>query len=244
MRKAFTLIELLVVVGVISILIGVLLPALSSARRAGQVISCMSNMRQMEIAHTGYALDNDGEFVQANLSHGGIVHTGVPPWFETLKHYYGDDLVARSPLDTSPHWGEDGLRIPGAPIMQRRITSYGINNFLDNNLVPWGPGFQMPFGGYNMNRVQRSSTTVHFLIMAYEGEFAGADHPHVESWMNHPFPPFRAQEQVQINAARGREATAEAVSNYGFLDGHAETLPFADVFEDINKNRFDPSASP
>lgn len=244
MRRAFTLIELLVVVAVIAILISTLLPALASARNAGMVISCMSNMRQMEIAHAAYALDNDGNFVNANLSHGGITHDDVPPWFRTLQTYYGDDLVARSPLDNSPHWGEDGQPIPAAPTSQRRITSYGINNFLDNNLVPWGPEFQMPFDGYNLNRIPKPTSTVHFLIMAYEGEFAGADHPHVETWFEHPSPPFKAQQQMQINAAGGDPESWDAKSNFGFLDGHAETLKFSDVFQTIERNNFDPSANP
>ena len=243
MRRAFTLIELLVVIAVIAILIAVLLPSLNGARKAAATVACMSNMRQMEIAHTAYALDNDGEFVQANLSHGGITHGDVPPWFKSLEYYYGDALVARSPLDTSPHWGEDGQPIPAAPTEQRRVTSYGINNFLDTNLVPWGPNFQIPYAGYNLARAPKPSTTVHFLIMAYEGEFAGADHPHVENWLNHPFPPFKAQQQVQINAAGGPSQTFEARSNWGFLDGHAATTTFRTVFTDIERNRFDPSAN-
>ena len=59
-NKAFTLIELLVVISIIALLIGILLPALGSARKSARSMQCLSNLRQQGTAINAYAIDWKG----------------------------------------------------------------------------------------------------------------------------------------------------------------------------------------
>lgn len=61
--RGFTLIELLVVIAIIAILAALLLPALNRAKRAGQSIPCLSNLKQLQLAWLMYLEDHQDGLV-------------------------------------------------------------------------------------------------------------------------------------------------------------------------------------
>ena len=61
-RRAFTLIELLIVIAVISILLALLLPALSGAKERAKLTRCLSNLHQVGLAFHLYCDDNKERF--------------------------------------------------------------------------------------------------------------------------------------------------------------------------------------
>ena len=263
-RPGFTLIELLVVIGIIALLLGLLLPALASARRASRSVACMSNIRQMQIAQMFYANDNEGWLVQAGLAHAeephdhlGIAgqddddddheHGELDPnatWLMLLSPYAEEGLVSRCPADVSPHWPEGNPIILEDGEMVFRRTSYGINNYLSATAAPEGHEGRW----LKITRIPDSSRAVQFLEMAYTGGFAAADHPDLGSLdLAHLFgeEPFEhAAEMLAINAHSGedRPPAEKSRANWGFLDGHAETRSFYDVYRSPEQNLFNPEA--
>jgi len=54
-KRAFTLIEMLVVVAIIMVLAALLFPALGRVRESGRATTCVSNLRQLQLAALNYA---------------------------------------------------------------------------------------------------------------------------------------------------------------------------------------------
>jgi prepilin-type N-terminal cleavage/methylation domain-containing protein len=92
-RPAFTLIELLVVMAIIAILIGLLLPAVQSARESAARTTCQNNLHQLGIAAHNYASFNQ------SLPPGYLEYGWAPRYrgnsvFAYLLPYIEQDAVA------------------------------------------------------------------------------------------------------------------------------------------------------
>lgn len=68
---AFTLIELLVVIGLLTVLIALLLPALRRARYQARMAVCTSNLRQVGVAMFAYARENNGWYPYRQCAQAG-----------------------------------------------------------------------------------------------------------------------------------------------------------------------------
>jgi prepilin-type N-terminal cleavage/methylation domain-containing protein/prepilin-type processing-associated H-X9-DG protein len=86
-RSGFTLVEVLVVLAVIVILAAVLYPVFAQARDAARRASCLSNLRQLALAHQAYVQDYD-DTLPTWFQGGGP--PGMRFWPEYLRPYYRD----------------------------------------------------------------------------------------------------------------------------------------------------------
>lgn len=127
---AFTLIELLVTIAVIAVLVGILLPALSSSREAGRGAVCLSNLRQMFIACRAYANDHDGigpaigqpyaalpNWALVVQSAAGRDGRGAQLYSETsslvcptVRAHYGTPMTRTYAMNATGHAGAEGDR--------------------------------------------------------------------------------------------------------------------------------------
>jgi len=131
-RRAFTLVELLVVIAIIAILAGILFPTFARARENARRIACISNMKQIGIAMTMYAHDNDGHWpsqwlgtVESDNEHACAVvdnwaNTPVPNWAAAVHPY-----MRAYPIFTCPSSaGRSPSSDPNVPNINYALNGY------------------------------------------------------------------------------------------------------------------------
>jgi len=158
-RKGFTLIELLVVIAIIAILAAILFPVFAQAREKARAASCLSNLKQIGLAHLMYIQDYDETFATSWAK--GFVgdwNFNIQPYMKDL-----DALICPSKkISTSAvaaacnaSDGYDDFVVPrDNPTNEPYLWGYGFNNG-----VTWDDGTGLtyavsnPLGGTNVTIV-------------------------------------------------------------------------------------------
>jgi prepilin-type N-terminal cleavage/methylation domain-containing protein len=138
-HTAFTLIELLVVISIIALLIGILLPALGSAREVARSAACLSNLKQIGIGFASYRADNR-DYMPTGATDGPNISTNFDvAWLTSNWDTWGDILInggyeKQTGLRCTEHDGS-GLAGAAGSTPTKKATSYGINGTFDQPVV-------------------------------------------------------------------------------------------------------------
>jgi prepilin-type processing-associated H-X9-DG protein/prepilin-type N-terminal cleavage/methylation domain-containing protein len=264
--KAFTLIELLVVIGIITLLISILLPALNRAREQANSIKCASNMRQLYADTLMYVQDNRGMLFYLSTTApftpnigGGPVYYPLAlymtanvqldfaddPGFNgqpgTLLQYLGNgssSTIARSAVFNCP------TDIANGQSGQSSIaTTPWIRNFSYsfNGCLNWGPNnltYFLPNARTNLPalRMTRIASPADKILI-----FEEAYPDDISCWLTTPAYALKLTAPGPLNVTEIPGDRHSGYANYCFFDGHVEAEQPSDIYAHLN---FVPGAYP
>jgi prepilin-type N-terminal cleavage/methylation domain-containing protein len=258
---AFTLIELLVAIAIIAVLVGILLPALGSARDSARVVSCLANLRSQGQAVSMYT-EAHRDANPPRLIWGNATPSDQPDIIDrTLFNRFLAEWMGRpferepgTPL-FKPHgmWrcpeirdGEDDLRLTHSGRIHHAPNSYlfGILDYPEPGSDPLVSIDTVP--GYELSkyatlwpklvRVHRSSETV--IIMDNVRTYIPI-HQHYDARESIGYSVQVAEHpRSAINIENIGSHAKLLVRPSVFADGHAKTLPSTSEYWEANPSDY------
>jgi prepilin-type N-terminal cleavage/methylation domain-containing protein/prepilin-type processing-associated H-X9-DG protein len=154
-RRGFTLIELLVVIAIIAILAAILFPVFAQARESARMTSCLSNMKQIDLAFQMYSQDYDEDFPlnrsedwNNKITYGNWKHL-TQPYIKNYNIFRCPTNPAAQVLDELSTYGQPGgyglPLAPGLPYTYRGYFYYDPFWIVQNGVYA-SPSLQYPAG--------------------------------------------------------------------------------------------------
>lgn len=227
-RTYFTLIELLIVVAIIAILAGMLLPALSKARRASQKISCMANVKQIIGGYLMYSSDNDDFLLpfQANdIPEGsynyylrGLTGPKGYPWIWFIVPYLGMNNIGSTTIPESCRRGI--VRCPagqGTPTSSLSSIQYGMFQYHIGGVAD---------GSESLKVMPHVKKIIHAKAPSRMGVFGDSSY-----WTSDTVDSNSGGSSNIYNSGWFKHVSYlrhDGTTNFGYLDGHAGNLRYQD----------------